>query len=129
MVCSALVSLECGEIPKSYDETDWSLIAKVDYIIQPLFVMAFSLPKVALAIILVRTKRVRMWQVWIVYSLISSQLISALVAIILDLVRRVRAPAKTPWDSFGRGLPFDVLMNYGLFLGGKTHLLVASFNA
>lgn len=135
MICSALVLLDLG--PGVGDGPDrvelehsiWSRRLKVNYIVQPFFIMAFSLPKVALAIILVRTKQARRWQAWVLYSLTSSQMVSAIVVIVLGLV--LCLPIQATWnpDLSGRFWPHKLFIVYRIFLGGKTHSSITGSNA
>lgn len=135
MICSALVLLDLGAgVGDGPDRVElehsiWSRRLKLNYIVQPFFIMAFSLPKVALAIILVRTKQARRWQAWVLYSLTSSQMVSAIVVIVLGLV--LCLPIQATWnpDLSGRCWPHKLFIVYRIFLGGKTHLLVAVSNA
>jgi len=135
VTCTALVLLDLGAgVRASYDRAELgpsisSRRLKLNNIVQPFFIMAFSLPKVALAIILVRTKQARRWQAWVLYSLTSSQMVSAIVAIILDLVRCLPIQATSNPGLSGRCGPYKLFIIYRTFLRGKTHLLVAVSNA
>jgi len=85
VICFALVIIDVGTVvgvsPNRLLMDTVSQRLVLNYIIQPLFIMAFSFAKVASAIILVRTKQARRWQSWGLHSLASSQMLSAIIAI------------------------------------------------
>ena len=135
VICSALVSTDL-ELNPYYDFERagakgyvGSPVSKFKYIVPPTFIMACSLPKVALAIIIVRAKQVRRWQGRILYSLTSSQIVLGIVAFVIDLVQCL--PVEVIWNPglFGNCSPHKLILGYKIFLGGKTHLLVTDSNA
>lgn len=125
IICSAMmiaaVDAGLGRHPYYLKPEAVSKADKLSLILEPFGVIAFSLPKLAVAIVLIQIMPPNKWKAWFLYCLTGSQILSAVITCVLLFTqclptRALWTPALLPTATCIRPA---LLVNYTIFVGCK----------
>ena len=96
---------------------------KINFILNPFGIMAYSLPNISVAIFINRILSLRGWRKWGIYGIAIAQSFIAGISCILLFAQC--SPAKFLWDPTipAKCLPSTVITGYSYFVGCKSSKL------
>ena len=126
IICSGLmiaaVDSGLGRHPYYLRPAAIAKAVKLSLILEPFSIIAFSLPKIAVAITLTQIMPPSKCKAWFLYGLTASQTVSAVIACIVVFVHCL--PTRALWtpaiSADASCWPASVMLNYTTFVGGKS---------